>query len=56
MPYEMRLFEDALFGDEEVLFEEPAPRAIYVSAGSISVDGEDVPLDGGVILTDAATL
>ena len=56
MPYEMRLFEDALFGDEEVRFEDPAPRAIYVSAGSISVDGEDVALDGGVVLTDAALL
>ena len=56
MPYEMRLFEDTLFGDEEVRFDDPAPRAIYVSAGSISVDAEDVPLDGGVVLTDAATL
>ena len=56
MPYEMRLFEDTLFGDEEVRFDDPAPRAIYVSAGSISVDGEDVPLDGGVVLADAATL
>ena len=56
MPYEMRLFEDTLFGDEEVRFREPAPRALYVSAGSISVDGEDVPLDGGVVLTGAATL
>ena len=56
MPYEMRLFEDALFGDEEVRFEDPAPRAIYVSAGSISVDGEDVALDGGFVLTDAALL
>ena len=52
----MRLFEDTLFGDEEVQFDDPAPRAIYVSAGSISVDAEDVPLDGGVVLTDAATL
>ena len=52
----MRLFEDTLFGDEEVRFDDPAPRAIYVSAGSISVDGENVPLDGGVVLTDAATL
>ena len=52
----MRLFEDTLFGDEEVRFDDPAPRAIYVSAGSISVDAEDVPLDGGVVLTDAATL
>ena len=54
MPYEMRLFEDTLFGDEEVRFEDAAPRAIYVSAGSISVNGEDIPLDGGVVLTDAA--
>ena len=54
MPYEMRLFEDALFGDEKIRFEDPAPRAIYVSAGTISVDGEDVPLDDGVVLTDAA--
>ncbi len=56
MPYEMRLFEDTLFGGQEVRFEDPAPRAIYVSAGSVSVDGEDVPLDGGVVLTDAAML
>ena len=56
MPYEMRLFEDILFGDEEVRLENPAPRAIYVSAGSISLDGEDIPLDGGVVSMDAATL
>ena len=54
MPYEMRLFEDTLFGGEEVRFEAPAPRAIYVSAGSVSVNGEDVPLDEGVVLTNAA--
>ena len=30
MPYEIRLFEDTLFGDEEVRFDDPAPRAIYV--------------------------
>ena len=56
MPYAMRLFEDTLFGGEEVRLEAPAPRALYVSAGSISVDGEDVRLDGGVVSTDAATL
>ena len=54
MPFEMRLFEDTLFGGEEVRFDDPAPRAIYVSAGSVSVSGEDVPLDGGVVLTNAA--
>ena len=56
MPYEMRLFEDILFGGEEVRFGEPVPRAIYVSAGSVSLDGNDVPLDDGVVLTDAATV
>ena len=56
MPYEMRLFEDILFGGEEVRFEDPAPRAIYVSAGSVTVAGENVPLDGGLVSTDAATL
>ena len=56
MPYEMRLFEDTLFGGEKVRFEAPAPRAIYVSAGSVSVNGENVPLDGGVVSTDATTV
>ena len=56
MPYEMRLFEDTLFGDEDVRLEARAPRAIYVSAGSVSIDGADVSLDGGVVLTDAATM
>ena len=56
MPYEFRLFEDTLFGGEDVRFEDPAPRAIYLSAGNISVDGEDVPPDAGVVSTDAAAL
>ncbi|MDE0204181.1 MAG: hypothetical protein OXK73_17310 [Rhodospirillaceae bacterium] len=56
MPYEMRLFEDILFGGEEVRFGKPVPRAIYVSAGSVSLDGNDVPLDDGVVLTDVATV
>ena len=56
MPYEMRLFEDTLFDDEEVRFHDSAPRAFYVSAGSISVDGENVPMDEGVLQTDAATV
>ena len=52
----MRLFEDVLFGGEEVRFEEPAPRTLYVSAGRVSVGGEDVPPDGGVVLAYAATV
>ena len=56
MPYEMRLFEDVLFGGEDARLEEPAPRALYVAAGSVSVEGEDVPLDEGLVLTDAATV
>ena len=56
MPYEIRLFEDALFGGEEVRFDDPAPRAVYVSAGSVSVNGEDVPADGGVVLAEPLRL
>ena len=56
MQYEMCLFEDILFGGEEVRFEASVPRAIYVSAGGISVDGDYVPLDEGVVSTDAVTL
>ncbi len=56
MPYEMRLFEDLLFGGEGVRFDGPAPRALYVSAGGISMNGEDVPPDGGVVSTDAVRL
>ncbi len=56
MPCELRLFEDTLFGGEEVRQERPAPRAIYVSAGSIAVDGEDVPCDDGVVSAGAMTL
>ena len=56
MPYEMRLFEDTLFGGEEVRFDDPAPRALYVSAGRISVDRDDVPMDEGLVSTSAVTL
>ena len=56
MAYELRLYEDTLFGGEKVGFEEAAPRALYVSAGSIAVNGEDVPLDDGVVLTEAASV
>ena len=56
MPYEMQLFEDILFGDEEVRFEDPAPRALYVSAGTVSVNGNELPLDEGVVSTDAVTV
>ena len=56
MPHEIRLFEDTLFGGEEVRLDDPAPRALYVSAGSLSVDGDELPMDEGVVLTGAATV
>ena len=56
MPFELRLYEDTLFGGEEVRFEEPLPRTIYVSAGSITVDGADVLLDEGVVSTGGASV
>ncbi len=56
MTCEMRLFEDALFGGEEVRFDGPAPRALYVSAGSVSVNGESVAADDGIVLSEALRL
>ena len=56
MPYEIRLFEDVLFGGEDVRLNDPAPRALYVPAGSVFVNGEEVPADGGVVLAEAARL
>ena len=56
MTYEMRLFEDTLSGGEEVRLENPAPRALYVSAGSVSAGGEDVPSDEGLVSTASLTL
>ncbi|MDE0389588.1 MAG: hypothetical protein OXI75_12890 [Rhodospirillales bacterium] len=56
MPYEMRLFEDTLFGGEEVRFDDAAPRALYISAGRISVDRDDLPMDEGLVSTSAATV
>lgn len=56
MPYEIRLFEDTLFGGEEVRFDDPAPRALYISAGSIAVNGEELPPDEGLVSTDAVML
>ena len=56
MPYEIRLFEDVLFGGEEVRLDDPAPRALYVPAGSVTVNGEEVPADGGVVLAESVRL
>ncbi len=56
MPHEIRLFEDVLFGGEEVRFDDPAPRALYVPAGSVLVNGEEVPADGGVVLAEPLRL
>lgn len=56
MPYEIRLFEDVLFGGEEVRFDDPAPRALYVQAGSVSVNGQGVQADGGVVLAGPVRL
>ena len=56
MPCELRLFEDTLFGGEEVRLEAALPRALYILAGSVALNGEDVPADEGVVSADAATL
>ena len=56
MPCEIRLFEDVLFGGEEVRLDDPAPRALYVPAGGVSVNGEDVQADEGVVLAGPVRL
>ena len=56
MPYEIRLFEDTLFGGDDVRLEDSTPRALYVSAGTLSVDGDELRMDEGVVLTGAATV
>ena len=56
MPCELRLFEDTLFGDEEVRLDAALPRAVYTSAGSVALNGEDILADDGVVSADAATL
>ena len=56
MSYELRLFEDTLFGDEEIRLEGALPRALYTLAGNAALNGEDVPADEGVVSADAVTL
>ncbi|WP_419908862.1 hypothetical protein [Hoeflea sp.] len=52
MPFELRLYEDTPFAGDEVHYSEAVPRALYVSAGSIRVNGTEYPEDEGLVSTD----
>ena len=54
MAYVMQLFEDVLSAGEDALLEPAGARALYVAAGSASVDGETVAADDGIVLAGPA--
>lgn len=56
MPFELRIFEDTPFAGDELRLDHSAPRAIYTSAGCISVDGAEYPAGEGFVSTAALTL
>lgn len=56
MPLDLRLFEDTPFAGEEARYDLSAPRAFYISAGSIAADGVDYPEDEGFVSTGPVAL
>ena len=56
MSFELRLYEDTPFAGDEVRLNGSIPRALYVSAGSIQVNGKPLPVDEGMVLTDSPTI
>jgi hypothetical protein len=53
---EIHLFEDIIAAGQEVTFSEAVARAIYVTAGKISTDGQDVACDDGLVADGPVTL
>ena len=53
---EMHLFEDSLSDGQRVVFGETAARAIYVTAGAVSVDERVYGLDEGFVADGPVTL
>lgn len=56
MPTVLRLFEDLLAAGETAGLTGAAARALYVVAGSMMLDGEQVTADDGRVTTGAATI
>jgi hypothetical protein len=53
---ELHLFEDIIAAGQEVTFSDTVARAIYVSAGKISTDGQDIACDDGLVADGPVTL
>ena len=52
----LRLYEDCPFAGETHELATAVPRAIYVAAGSATIDGETVTADNGVVTMGAVTI
>ena len=56
MTYELRLYEDTPYADEQFSLPADSPRALYVSAGSINVNNESKTEDEGLVSTTALNI
>lgn len=52
----MHLFEDSLSNGQQVTFGDTAARAIYLTAGSVTVDGQVYALDDGFVANGQVTV
>ena len=53
---ELHLFEDNIAAGQEVTFSDTVARAIYVTAGKISTDGQDIACEDGLVADGPVTL
>ncbi|OJI92159.1 hypothetical protein LY10_03367 [Planktotalea frisia] len=53
---ELHLYEDIIAAGQKVTFSDTVARAIYVTAGTISTDGQDVACDDGLVADGPVTL
>jgi len=56
MSLELRLYEDTPFANEEIYLAAGTPRALYVSAGRVEINGTSMPEDEGVASVDALSI
>lgn len=53
---DLHMYEDNIAAGQEVSFADSPARAVYVTAGQVSFDGEEHPCDAGFVTTGAVTL
>ncbi len=56
MSIELRLFEDTPFASTEMQMAAGTARAIYVSAGEVTINGTVLATDDGIVATDSLTI